>query len=335
MRLCYISRNYKSTSYAGGKARVDIEEVLEGMGAVNLGLGQSHHANQIVDFGLNLAGIARMMATVGPGDVVLIQYPLKKYYKAVCRWARMRGARTITLIHDLGSFRRKKLTVEQEIAKLSLSDCLIVHNANMAAWLRDKGFRKPMIELGVFDYLSPAKAYEAEDGAYSCTFIGDVRPHLNGFIYELPAPVSVHLYGGYAPDGVDTSRFFSYGSKTHDELISGAKGRYGLVWYGNSASGHSGFVGEYFKYNAPHKLSLYLRCGKPIIISREAGEAQFVEKEGIGITIDSLADLDKTLAAVSGEQYTTMKENVRRVAAAIASGNYVRTAVKAALKAVE
>lgn len=65
-RLTYISRNYKSTRYGGAKARVDMEDILEDMGAVNLGLKRTFHSNKAVDYFRNLAGIVRFMTGVRP-----------------------------------------------------------------------------------------------------------------------------------------------------------------------------------------------------------------------------------------------------------------------------
>ena len=67
-----------------------------------------------------------------------------------------RGAKVITLIHDLGSFRRKRLTVLQEIDRLQNSDYLITLNDSMSAWLQTKGCEVPKGELKIWDYLSPA-----------------------------------------------------------------------------------------------------------------------------------------------------------------------------------
>ena len=60
----------------------------------------------------------------------------------------MKGAKTVSLIHDLGSFRRKKLTVEKEISRLSHSDYIIASNENMKKWLKEHGMQKPVGALG-------------------------------------------------------------------------------------------------------------------------------------------------------------------------------------------
>lgn len=72
----------------------------------------------------------------------------------------MKGAKTVSLIHDLGSFRRKKLTVEKEISRLSHSDYIIASNENMKKWLKEHGMQKPVGALGLFDYHSASPCQE-------------------------------------------------------------------------------------------------------------------------------------------------------------------------------
>ena len=62
--------------------------------------------------------------------------------------------KVVTVIHDLGSFRRKKLTVHHEIWKLNHSEYIIAHNDSMHQWLSDHGCKAQIIDLNIFDYLS-------------------------------------------------------------------------------------------------------------------------------------------------------------------------------------
>ncbi len=332
-QLVYISRNYKTTGSGGGKARLDVEDILNSLGAVNLGRCRSFYRNKVVDYVLNLCGIMAFMMRVRRGDTVVVQYPLKKYYRLVCRWAHMRNARVVSLVHDLGSFRRKRISVHDEIKKLSLSDVLIAANENTIAWLRGNGFCKPLVTQVAWDFLSPVLPGDVDSDRLSVAFIGSLSPSRNGFLYHLPKGLRVHLYGGGAesetvlPDGITI-----HGFADPEALIAGAKGRYGLIWYGSSTTEHLGYIGEYFRYCNPHKFALYIRAGMPVIIWKGNGEADFVEKEGIGITVDTVENLDVVLDNISDEQYKTMCGNVKRVAARMAEGAFLRDAIDRALK---
>ena len=135
MRKCYISRDYPTTGNAGGKAKTDIETIAREMGMVNIGLRQTVGSNKVVHFLRNLWGSVLAACRLRKDDVLLLQYPMKKYYVAMCKAAHGRGAKVVTIIHDLGSFRRKALTIEQEIGRLNQSDVVIVHNPTMRQWL--------------------------------------------------------------------------------------------------------------------------------------------------------------------------------------------------------
>ena len=137
---------------SGNKAKEDIDEIMEKEGFVNVACSLSSH-NAVARFLSKLISVLLIVFRVKKGDVVLVQYPFKKYYELVCNLTHMKGGKVITLIHDLGSFRRKKLTVSQENIRLSHTDVLIAHNEAMQEFLVKNGFVKHIVTLGIFDYL--------------------------------------------------------------------------------------------------------------------------------------------------------------------------------------
>ena len=117
-------------------------------------------------------------------------------------------------------------------------------------------------------------------------------------------------------------------------MISNLKGKYGLVWDGDSLDTCSGLTGEYLKINNPHKLSLYLAVGLPVIIWEKAAEAEFVLKENVGVTVKSLYELPQRLATVSYNDYNIMKNNVRIVGERLRRGEYMMEAIRKAEKII-
>ena len=138
MTRYYLSKNYNGLNNAGNKAKTDIEETLSKLGYKNAGLPQTTYSNKIAGFLITLAGVLKVLFTVSANDVVVVQYPFKKYYSFVCNIIHLKRGKVITIIHDLGTFRRKKLTAEQEIKRLNHSDVLIVHNDKMEIWLKEQ-----------------------------------------------------------------------------------------------------------------------------------------------------------------------------------------------------
>lgn len=94
-RLCYISRNYYNLTSAGNKAKTDYERILDCMGATNIGLPCRASSNKIQAFFYNLLSIAKACLYIRRGDVILLQYPVKKYFAFLCNAARLKGASTV------------------------------------------------------------------------------------------------------------------------------------------------------------------------------------------------------------------------------------------------
>ena len=329
---CYLARDYKGTLSAGNKARTDIEAVMTSLGYRNLGIRQSVSNGGLKHFVRNLAGVIKECGTIRPGDIVVLQYPLKKYFSPVCHIAHARGAKIIALIHDLGSFRRKALTVEKEIKRLSNADLVIAHNASMRRWLERNGCTARLLELGIFDFINPARpAAEHKPGReYRVVYAGNLQRRKNSFLYTVkPKGWSMVLYGnGFdATDAEGSDSIDYHGFAQPSDLIADAGGDFGLVWDGDSTETCSGNYGEYLRLNNPHKTSLYLRCGLPVIIWKEAALAPFIVEHGLGLAIGSLEELDTLLPSVTPEQYSRMRKNVLDMAERLANGKFAGAAL--------
>ena len=337
-RLCYISRNYRGVDGSGNKAKTDNEDTLVEMGAVNLGLRRTLYDNKVVTFFLDLMGILKYCASVRKDDIILLQYPVKKYFAFICRVAHWRGARTIALIHDLGSMRRKKLTEEQEIRRLMHADYVIASNGVMRQWLASRGYSHPLGALGLFDYRSKTVHHEQErtKGEGSIVYAGALAMRKNAFILQIPDVISgyeLHIYGNRSglPSLKESPRVIFHDFMPADKFIESVQGDFGFVWDGDSLDSCTGSFGEYLRWNSPHKVSFYIRAGLPIIIWRQAALASIVEQEGIGLCIDSVEQLNTLLASVTDEQMEEMRKNVRRVSQQLSRGEYLRRAVEQAV----
>ncbi|MDL2266066.1 galactofuranosyltransferase [Parabacteroides sp. OttesenSCG-928-G07] len=334
----YLSKNYKELNSAGNKAKTDIEKILSEHGYCNAGLPQTTYQNNIVGFFLTLISVLRILLTISVNDIVILQYPLKKYYSFACRLVHLKKGKVITLVHDLGSFRRKKLTIEKEIKRLSSTDSLIVHNQYMKKWLLQQGHTKPIVCLEIFDYLSPAVANDPikiENSPYKVIYAGALSYRKNRFLYLLDDVIhgwQFNLYGnGFEEERIHNKSSFNYkGFIPSDQLIEHVDGDFGLVWDGDSISTCSGNFGEYLKLNNPHKTSLYIRSHLPIIIWKEAALATFIADNKIGICINSLDEIEQVLHSITAKEYQEMKYNIGQVSQKLSSGYYTVKAVKEA-----
>jgi len=339
---CYLSRNYRGLDSAGNKAKTDIESTMRSLGFKNVGLPQTSFNNKILHFLFTLVGVLTAPFFIKKGDNLVLQYPLKKYFTFVCRMAHLRGANIIVVIHDLGSFRRKALTPEKEIRRLNHADYIIAHNEKMKGWLEAHHCKAKVGTLGLFDYLSSSNtlASYTHKPPYIIVYAGSLNPRKNLFLYEWGRYVNlfrVRLYGkGFNKErAAGSEKFDVMGFVSSEELISTVRGDFGLVWDGTSIDGCAGDFGIYLKVNNPHKTSLYLRCGLPVIIWKEAALADYVKRNGVGLCIGTLKELDETLANLTREEYDQMKQRAERVSKLVGSSYYFRTAVERAIKEME
>ena len=339
-RLCYITRNYRNLNGAGNKAKTDNEDTLELMGAKNLGLRRTYYNNKVATFLLDLAGVIRYVFTIRRNDLVLLQYPVKKYFSFLCNVAHLRGAKTVALIHDLGSFRRKKLTVKKEIGRLMHADLVIASNDTMKQWLQHQGYQHPLGSLGLFDYRSAAENLHKESGTsgqYRLVYAGSLAMRKNAFLLELAKhtlPYELHIYGNRngLPGMSDNAHIIFHPFTPAAEFIANVDADFGFVWDGEALDSCTGNFGEYLRWNSPHKVSFYIRAGLPVIIWKHAAVAPIIEAEGIGISIGSVDELSTLLPSITQEQMNQMRKNVQRVGNQLKNGHFLTRAVQLALE---
>lgn len=328
----YFSKNYRNKKSAGNKAKTDIEEVLSAKGYKNIGI-RSNYKGAITGYLATLASLLKTCLCMRSNSILVLQYPLKKYYTFLCRIAHLKKCKIVTVIHDLGSFRRKKLTISQEIDRLNNSDCIIAHNDSMKVWLEENGIKTKLSCLEIFDYLSESEPkHKSIKEKFKVVYAGALSPKKNFFLQlmgDIVLTYDFNLYGsGFECQQKSLNNHISYkGFVPSDELISTADGDFGLVWDGDSVTSCSGELGEYLQYNNPHKTSLYIRCHLPVIIWSKAALAGFVKKHNIGFCIDSLDQINDLLSNLSKEEYNVMRNNVVEISNKLSKGYYISKAI--------
>ena len=93
-----------------------------------------------------------------------------------------------------------------------------------------------------------------------------------------------------------------------DDLIDHMSGSYGLLWDGPSPDTCAGPYGNYMRVNTPHRISLFLACGLPVIVWEQSAMAQLVLEQGIGFAVSSLQEIPAKRREISAGQYWEMAE---------------------------
>lgn len=343
--MYYISRNYKSLFNASGKAKTDVEISLKNCGFKNLGFKQSSIPNSAFGAIKNFFGITLALIRLPYKSVLCTQYPNKKFRNYILFVANLKKCKIITVIHDVRSLRGRTKHLKEELAKINNCDVIIVHNDSMKAWFLEQNTKIPIVVLELFDYVLNKKPTQnsnhKEKDSYEIAYAGGFGGIKNSFVYDFDLlkhkSYSVKLYGpNFEPEKrkvkTEDSIVDYVGVFPSDLVPFEVKGDFGLVWDGVSAETCDGQYGHYLKFNNPHKTSLYLLCGLPVIIWDQAAIASFIEENKIGITISNLNDLSDKLNDLDKEDYKLMKENVHKVQEKIMKGMFVQTAIEKALK---
>lgn len=236
------------------------------------------------------------------------------------------------MIHDVDYLRyyTQPERMRPEIEILNCADTLVCHNERMIERLRRDGVDKPQcISLELFDYLLDDKI-ELPTPHYGndVCFAGNLDK--STFVDELAnrndVSFKLHLFGiNYKK--TDSDKIFYRGSYDPDSLVSRLGLSYGLVWDGPEINTCGGEFGQYTMFNNPHKLSLYLAAGLPVIVWRKAAIADFVAEHNIGFAVDKLSEIDGRIESIDEKEYCKLVDNVREIQANVLKGHYLKNAI--------
>lgn len=166
---------------------------------------------------------------------------------------------------------------------------------------------------------------------------GNLDIKKSGYIAQLGRlpEVKVNLYGpNFEYTLAQYSNIQYHGSFPAKDIPQQLTSGFGLVWDGQSIDTCTGDFGEYLQYNNPHKLSLYLSSGMPVVIWDKAAEAAFVREHNVGICVASLTELQEKFEAITENEFNEMVKNVEKQAACLIAGEYTKRAISKAEKII-
>ena len=324
---------------AGGKAKLDIHDLLIERGIESL------DCNCIETDKIMLKMINEIHKTLflvsllfRKESVYVVQHPfshlrvVNKVLTFVGRYKKL-----IIIIHDLDGLRfhnQKKNAVEAKL--LRRADYTISHNSVMSQYIENVMLvsKEKIVDLELFDYLYRGNEKKTvqdkrilnKNKRLTICYAGNLDKEKVPFVYELgqhKINYNVNLYGiNY---NGHTKNIVYKGSLPSYELIDKIEGDYGLVWDGAwDSSDNNEDVKNYTKYNNPHKLSLYMACGLPVIVWKGSAVAAFVVHNNIGFAIDTLDELSHI--SISSDHYQKQLENVALIRDRVRSGFYINRA---------
>ena len=336
---------------AGIKARDDISNILRDIGykSLNVNVDDADYAtsNKIKKLAnhLYIRKIwKKALANLNNGDELIVQFPIINHSLFLTDLFRnvqnKKHVKITLLIHDVEIIRSNRKTnikrsskLRNKMEELNLMkscDRIICHNEEMVKTLIDLGLNPNKIEvLEIFDYLIPESEHSYAHAHFDGNIViaGNLKPEKVGYMYKMPDNVDINAYGiGYVDE--DRKNIHYFGSFDPNELPGALDGSFGLVWDGTSTNTCEGAYGEYLKINNPHKTSLYIASGLPVVIWSQAALAQFVLKYNCGIVVDSLNDLHDKLSQITEEEYNQILQSTLETSKKLRNGYFTKTVVK-------
>lgn len=274
--------------------------------------------------------IVSFLTKLEVGSMIVLQIPVRfPVYVLICYLyvLKRKKCRTIGLIHDVEQLRyeSRKLFGRMERKIYSLLDDIIVHNDKMKEYFVQQGIEeKRLYSLEIFDYLVEGNlTLRKQTDAKTIVVAGNLSLEKAGYLYKMDnidSDLRIKLYGPnfYEEEYKSIEYCGKFPAHEIPNIISENDNLFGLVWDGDSIDECNGVTGQYQKYNNPHKLSLYLASGLPVIVWEQAATSEFVKKNNIGILVHSLSEIPEIMKSISKEE---MEEMIR---AACNIGNKLR-----------
>lgn len=324
----YIS-TYKNKKHlhAGTKAVQDCSKILERLGYKAV-FWRTDFPLHIIKYFNEILFLLRLLHHTKEDDVVLLQWPDYdiKFYKLWYIVLKRRRNFQI-LIHDINSLRnfKKAGNKTNEIRFFLMAKLIVAHTPKMKHYLISLGIKESKIRiLTSFDYLTTNKSCTQRRNSGSVVYAGNLEKSV--FLRYLTRnsigkEVSIKCYGKKSDKLGDACKYENFFQPDDVTVLDGS---WGLVWDGTSIETCEGDFGNYLRYNSPHKSSLYLAAGIPVIVWEQSGLAEYITNKRLGIVVKSLIDIPTTISSLPDESYVDIIKNVITEGEDIRNGKHLQ-----------
>lgn len=331
MEKYYLNLTADNKFDAGSKAVKDCYQILKENGFKNYDINNKKEGNKVIKKLYNIFAL-RKFYNFPKNSLIVFPHPIyteTSYINILKKIKEKKNLTYVFLIHDLETLRglfikdREKYVLWDN-TMLEIADYIISHNDKMTEYLVNKGIKKDRIfNLEIFDYLYPKENVITYDK--SVLLAGNLNPEKSNYISQLKniKDVNFQLYGVNCNKESLSDNVNYNGAFPPDEVPAQLTKGFGLVWDGSSIDECTGNTGNYLRYNNPHKLSLYIASGIPVIVWKQSAEAGFVEKYNVGFAVDSLSELSTIMNGMTKEKYDDIVKNVKEVSKKVRTGYFL------------
>ena len=343
------------TKDAGSKAPKDIRDILCKMGFSTINVHMDRCERKDEDSSEKTWQSKRskeewrsFVEAINADSVLVLQHPFRaeNYFREQALLEiKNKNVKIISIVHDVEMIRGLNCTeyfVKETEFMMQIADAVVVQNDRMKSFFEKKWpeYQK-LVSLQVFDYLSDASSMKTSQLRPVVKYAGSLEYRKSPFLYRLDelTGVKIQLYGpdfemekyteSKCPDNVEYC-----GAYTAEELPNRLDSGFGLIWDGEQLETCREGTGKYLTFNSPHKLSLYLASGLPVIVWEGAAIAEYVKYNGVGFTVNSLFEIKERVADITKKQYEQYAKAAYEIGIRLKDGYYTRMAMTKALEMI-
>lgn len=264
-------------------------------------------------------------AGVKRGDVVYYQFPTYngiRFENFFVEHMKVRGINIVALVHDIEFLRFPSHTTFDEIKYLNQFSVVIVHNQHMSDILRKNGLTASMVNLDMFDYTVDKQVLKREAIEKQIILAGslDKASYLKNWTYNIPI-----IAYGRQPEFTVSTQVDYRGELQPDVVAENLPSGFGLAWDTNTGIYENSE--NYAKYNSPHKVSLYLASGLPVIVKKGTAVASIVNAYHLGITVELFESIPDVIDNLTKQELSYMLEQVNQFRKLLTSGYFTKRAI--------
>lgn len=325
MKKYITSPNSNQFSYDGAvKPRLDTADTLASLGYEKINFNMY---GRIETESKEYKEITKQLDSLKEGDLVVQQVPSycsNEFDIYLSRHIIEKGAYSVALVHDVDTLRGFYPNFDSERIVFNSYDLLVVASDKLKKYLIDSGITTKIIIRGPWDYLQklPYRNHKIINNIY---YAGNLSKRKAGFLetFNKNTGLVVTVCGkiNNSKDYIDKSSV-DYLGPVNPNTISFSDG-WGLIW-DNEEDNSDNFYHNYQEYNWPAKLSVYLRSGIPVIVSKKAQTYSYIKDNHLGIGIDDIKDIPICLNKLSENDKMLIMSSCFQEANKIGNGYYAK-----------
>lgn len=334
MKKYFLYKNYGIENNAGPKAKRDIDTILKNIDfkGIEFNIPSNKYLRPFVS-----KFMWKRLLRNRFNSLIICQYPFyshileKDLTKEILKEKRKKKNNTfVAFIHDIESLRLNPDDVNKiktDLRIINSFDFVVCHNSQMKKWLMMNGITSQIMVLELFDYLSKDIVNlnkNVTDFKY-LNFAGNIMKAK--FLTQKFTNLNLNIFGPNFSDKLNQPNYSYKGEFSPEEVPLQINGGFGLIWDGTGSNQPNGVYGNYLKYITPHKLSLYLRSGIPVIAWTKSAIAPYIIENNVGFVINDLTEIDEKVNSLTVAQYQAMKKNCMNISNKIQEGKYTKNVI--------